>query len=359
MTNAHESQLHFPLGDALPGNATTLELRPGLRWVRMQLPFVLNHINLWLLRDELDGRQGWTVVDCGLNNEATVQAWEQIFATELDGLPVLRVLVTHFHPDHMGLAHWLTEHWSTPTTPCRLWMSAADYYLARLASGSTVGMGGASATDFFISHGLSDPQTQAYVRARSDYYPSMVPVVPASFQRLMDGQCVRIGGMDWRCIAGHGHAPEHISLHCPEAGLLISGDMVLPRISTNVSVVDIEPDADPLRQYLDSLRRFEGLPEDTLVLPAHGRPFQGLATRLTQLHEHHAERFELVLQACAQRPQHAADLLPQLFTRALDMHQATFAMGEAIAHLHALWHQGRLQRQLGADGVYRFSAVAA
>ena len=351
MANTRESELEYPWGDTLPETGQTLELAPGVRWLRMQLPFALNHINLWLLRDEIDGKQGWTIVDCGIANEDTRAAWEQIFATQLEGLPVLRVIATHFHPDHLGNAAWLTEKWQ-----CRLWMSATDYHVGRQASTSTVGMGGDAAAAFFGSHGLSDPEALEKIRARSSYYPSMVPSVPASYRRLIEGMVVKIGGQAWRCIAGYGHSPEHISLFCPALGILISGDMVLPRISTNVSVVDVEPEADPLTNYLDSLERLKPLPANTLVLPSHGKPFRHLHARLSQLRDHHDERLAEVLAACQEKPNHAADLLDVLFKRKLDLHQTTFAMGESIAHLNALWHAGRLTRQLGEDGVYRFAA---
>jgi len=354
MANPRESELHYPLGDELPAPGAALELRPGLRWVRMGLPFALDHINLWLLRDELDGRAGWTIVDCGITSDATRAHWEQVFAEHLDGLPVLRVIATHFHPDHVGLAHWLCERWSVDGFECRLWMSATDFNLARLASSSTVGMGGVSAAAFFGSHGLSDEDALAKIRARADYYPQMVPAVPARFRRMLDGQTIGIGGQDWHCIAGYGHAPEHISLHAPGLGILISGDMVLPRISTNVSVVDVEPESDPLRLYLDSIRALLALPAETLVLPSHGKPFTGLHARIDQLIEHHDERLAEVMAACAAQPSHAAELLMVLFKRKLDLHQTTFAMGESIAHLNALWLSGRLRRRRDADGIYRF-----
>jgi glyoxylase-like metal-dependent hydrolase (beta-lactamase superfamily II) len=352
MANALEHQLRYPMGDAMPGAGAALDVAPGVKWLRMGLPFALDHINLWLLADELDGVAGWTIVDCGITNDATRDAWEQVFANELQGRPVLRVIATHMHPDHIGLAHWLTERWR-----CRLLVSATDWNAARLASQSTTGFGGERAAAFFASHGMSDADSLAKVRARSNYYASMVPAVPPEFRRLMDGMALRIGDAVWRCIAGHGHAPEHISLHCAGKRLLISGDMVLPRISTNVSVVDLEPEANPLQLYLDSLARYGDLPEDTLVLPSHGKPFVGLHARIDQLRAHHDDRLADVMQACAAHPCHAAELLPLLFRRPLDLHQTTFAMGEAIAHLHMLWFGGRLRRERGDDGVWRFAAV--
>lgn len=352
MGNPREAELNYPWGDdERPPPGVGREIAPGVRWLRMLLPFALDHINLWLLRDARDGQDGWTVVDCGIADDATRAAWEQVFAGELGGLPVLRVICTHMHPDHIGLAHWLTSRWG-----CDLWISATDWNAARIASRSTTGFGGDAAARFFARHGLVDPEAIEKVRKRANYYGSMVPDVPASFHRLMDGATVSIGGNAWTCIAGYGHAPEHISLHCAALGLLVSGDMVLPRISTNVSVVDIEPEADPLALYLASIERLRPLPADTLVLPSHGKPFSGLHARIDQLAEHHEERFADVLAACAEAPQSAADLLPVLFRRPLDLHQTTFAMGESIAHLHALWQRGQLRRTLGADGVLRFAA---
>ena len=360
--NELEHQLNYPFGEALPPLGSTLEVAPGVRWVRMPLPFALNHINLWLLRDELDAEAGWTIVDCGVASDATREAWEQVFAHALDGLPVLRVIVTHMHPDHIGLAHWLTERWSghaadasVGARDCRLWISATDYHAARVASSATTGFGGASAARFMASHGLTDPDALEKIKARTNYYASMVPKVPERFRRLMDGDVIRIAGREWTLHAGYGHAPEHMSLHSESQGLLISGDMMLPRISTNVSVIDLEPEANPLPRYLDSIERMRALPADTLVLPSHGKPFRGLHTRIDQLQTHHDERFAEVMAACDTAPQSAADLLPVLFKRPLDLHQTTFAMGESIAHLHALWMAGRLHRSLDPDGIFRFS----
>jgi len=352
--NPQESELEYPLGETLPEAGSSLEIAPGVRWIRMTLPFALNHINLWLLRDELDGREGWTVVDCCIARDESRAQWESVFETQLEGLPILRVIATHMHPDHIGLAAWLCERWD-----CRLWISATDYYFARVAVTGTLSQGGESAARFFASHGLSDDEGLAQIRARGNYYASMVPQVPRAFRRLQHGEVLRIGGRAWRCIAGYGHAPEHIALYCDALQILISGDMMLPRISTNIAVQETEPESNPLTAFLDSIDRFGDLPPDTLTLPAHGKPFRGLHKRIEQLHQHHRDRLDDVMDACARGPQSAADMLPILFTRALDMHQVTFAMGESIAHLHALWHQGLLQRQRDEHGVWRFNATGA
>lgn len=355
--NPGEQKLVYPFGDTLPEPAQAMSIADGLRWIRMPLPFALDHINLWLLRDRIDGRDGWTVVDCGVARSEVQALWERIFGESLEGLPILRVIVTHMHPDHVGLAGWLCERWNVP-----LWMTMTDYFMARLwARPATDGRGtggpnGESAVEHFSRHGLRDEGSLEQIRQRANYYPSLVSSVPVSFRRILHGDTISIGGRDWRVIAGYGHAPEHASLYCDTLGVLISGDMVLPRISTNVSVFDFEPEANPLPLYLSSLKRFDDLPEETLVLPSHGKPFRGLHERIAQQHAHHAERLEEVLLACRE-PLSAADVVPVLFQRKLDLHQLTFAMGEALAHLHALYFAGRLKRMLGDDGIYRFQSV--
>lgn len=352
--NQQELELHYPLRDTLPGLTECLEVASGVFWVRMSLPFVLNHINLWVLRDQLNGVDGWTVVDCCIDHAESRNQWDSLLAKPLQGLPILRVIVTHMHPDHIGLAHWLCERFDAP-----LWISATDFYTATIASWGTHHFGGEGAARFFARNGLVDAQALDAVRQRQNYYKHLVPALPRQYRRLLDGQRLIIGGRDWHTVAGYGHAPEHMALHCPSLKLLISGDMVLPRISTNVSVYDSEPDANPLTLFLTSLNRFVDLPEDTLVLPSHGKPFIGLQTRIRQLREHHQDRLEEVKQACSQRPCSACDVMPILFKRELDLHQTTFAMGEAVAHMHALWHDGVLDRFLGEDGVWRFSPSAA
>jgi glyoxylase-like metal-dependent hydrolase (beta-lactamase superfamily II) len=360
--NAQESALRYPLdtasGETLPAPGTLMDVAPGVKWIRMALPFALNHINLWLLRDEIEGRAGWTVVDCCIDRTESRAQWSQIFDSQLEGLPILRVLATHMHPDHIGLAHFLCEHWSTPDWTCRLWISATDFNAARMACQTAAGHGGQAAADFVASHGISNPDHLQKIRDRTGYYASMVPKVPTSYVRLMDGMQLRIGEQTWHCISGYGHAPEHIALHCPELKVLISGDMILPRISTNVSVYDLEPEANSLELFLQSIDRFAPLHADTLTLPSHGKPFIGLHERIAQLHAHHAERLQEVMDACQRAPQTAHDIVAIMFKRELDLHQLTFAQGEALAHLHKLWFDGKLVRRK-EQGVYRFSTAPA
>ncbi|CAN5185306.1 MBL fold metallo-hydrolase [soil metagenome] len=355
--NPLEAQLDYPFGETLPLAGEVLQIAPGVLWLRMGLPFALNHINLWLLEDSLapgpgagaEADRGWTAIDCGISNAETMASWESIFAQHLRGLPIVRVIATHCHPDHVGLADWLCARWKAP-----LWMTTGEYAFARMMSAALPGVDGTAMLPHFQRHGLTDPAALDQLKARKAYFPTLVPSVPLAYTRMQDGQSIRIGAHEWRVITGFGHAPEHASLYCDELNVLISGDMVLPRISTNVSVFAIEPEANPVQQYLDSLAKYCDLPDDTLVLPSHGKPFRGLHTRIRQLGEHHAARLAEVVEACA-TPQSAASIVPVMFPRALDMHQLTFALGEALAHLHKLWFDGVLRRETGADGVIRFT----
>jgi glyoxylase-like metal-dependent hydrolase (beta-lactamase superfamily II) len=310
----------------------------------MPLPFALDHINLWLLEDGA----GWTIVDTGYAMAQTNELWEHIFAEELHGLPVTRVIVTHYHPDHIGLADWLTERWQAP-----LWITEKEWLFARVMSRGDEDFT-PSRRGFAHRAGL-DPGSCELFGERENSYRRGVPSVPASFQRLSGGMLVEIGGREWRVIVGEGHAPELACLYCAETDVLISGDQVLPKISPNISVQPHEPDGDPLARYLSSLAKLrESVPPKALVLPSHNLPFFGLHRRIESLAAHHVARCGEVLAAC-EVPKTAVELLPVLFRRTLDRHQLGFALGEALAHLNYLMHQGGLSRDLGSDGVYRFA----
>ena len=342
--NALEAQLDYPFGEQLPDIGAALQVAPGLSWLRMPLPFALDHINLWLLDDQA----GLTAVDCGVATDATRAAWEQVFAGPMAGRSLQRVLATHCHPDHIGLSDWLCKRFDAP-----FWITTGEYGFGRMMSAGLPGVDGSAAIPHFQRHGLAGEALIAQMATRKHYFPSLVPAVPLAYTRIQHDQSIAIGDHHWRVITGFGHSPEHASLYCDTLKVLISGDMVLPRISTNVSVFAIEPDGNPLQLYLDSLGRYADLPEDTLVLPSHGRPFRGLHTRIAQLREHHVARLAEVEAACVS-PCSAMDIVPLMFRRPLDAHQLTFALGEALAHLHALWSQGIVLRRIDADGMIRF-----
>lgn len=329
--------LVFPLAEP-PPPATWLELDEDIRWLRMPLPFALDHINLWLLRDG----PGWALVDTGYALPEVKQTWERILAT-LDA-PLTRIIATHFHPDHLGLARWLQERTGVP-----LYMTAGEYLTAHAMWHEVGGHGPQPMLEQFRSHGLGAAGLAA-LEERGNAYRKGVEGLPVTYERLLEGELLSLGGRSWRIICGQGHSPEHASLYCAEQGVLISGDMLLPKISTNVSVFAVNPTADVLGLYLASLQRLQAqVPEPALILPSHGLPFRGLGQRVAELLEHHETRLCLLEENCAV-PRSAGDLLSTLFPRPLDTHQTMFAMGEAIAHLNHLEKAGRLQRSTGADG---------
>jgi glyoxylase-like metal-dependent hydrolase (beta-lactamase superfamily II) len=315
------------------------EVAPGVAWLRMPLPFQLDHINLWLLADG----EGWAIVDTGVGLDDVRALWERVLA----GRRMTRVVLTHFHPDHIGNAGWLIERHGID-----LWCTQAEFLIAHVAVQST----GPRHADARLRHyrrNGCDEAALAALAKRGNHYPRLVPTLPEQFHCFREGDALTIGGRTWKVIVGRGHSPEHAALWCEEAGVLISGDQVLPRITTNISVWPDQPWGDPLRLYLESLERFKDIPGGALVLPAHGLPFRGLPERLTELRTHHAARLAETLDAISE-PRSAADVVPVLFRRQLDSHQLGFAIGEALAHLHRVEADGRAVRVVGDDGVHRF-----
>ncbi len=309
----------------------------------MPLPFALDHINLWLLEDG----EGWTIVDTGFGVEATWSLWERHLAGSMAGRPVKNVIVTHYHPDHVGSAGWLVERTGAP-----FWMTATEFLSAHAAHDDTAGFDRATGIAFFEANGLDTTGWPEQMRT-GNRYGRGVPSIPRAYRRMMHGDALRIGGREWNVITVHGHAPEQALLFCAELNVLISSDQVLPRITSNVGVWGNQPESNPLAQFLTSLSRLAHLPGDALVLPSHERVFHGLHARIGQLHEHHERRLERLLEGCA-RPITAYEALPLLFKRTLDDHQLMFAMGEAIAHLHYLEHAGKVRREVDAAGLRRF-----
>ena len=334
----------------LPG--TTIEVAPGVHWLSMPLPFQLDHINLWVLEEPQDQGQGrWTIVDTGIGNEQTRGLWEKIFSSR-NLSSVKRVILTHYHPDHAGNAAWLCKRFGA-----EMWTTQGEYLTAHAVRASGAGYTAEAVLSVFKKNGLDEERSRTMSALRgNNRYSELVPEFPFAYRRIIEGDTVRIGGRAWKAMIGHGHAPEHLSLYCAQLNALIAGDMLLSTISTNVSVWSIDPEGDPLRLFLDSIARYRDLPAGVLVLPSHGKPFRGLHTRIGQLKDHHSARLAEVLQACF-TPQSAVDIVPIMFKRALDTHQLSFALGEALAHLHKLWRDGVLRRRKDADGIIRFQIL--
>jgi glyoxylase-like metal-dependent hydrolase (beta-lactamase superfamily II) len=332
--------LPFP---AAPAPGQTLTVAPGIVWLRMPLPFALDHINLWLIEEA----EGWTLVDTGFASNKSRGLWEEVFVGPMDGRKATRLICTHFHPDHMGLADWLTGRFGLTMET-----TLAEWLIGRAVSLTDTETFNAYALPFYKSAGFDDALL-ALAAERGNSYAKVTPVVPAKFARIRAGDTLTIGGRHWEVIVGEGHSPELAALSCAELGVLISGDQILPSITPNVSVWATEPEANPLGLFLDSLGRFRHLPEDTLVLPSHGLPFRGLARRIDAVIQHHDERLVRCLDGC-DAPTSGAEMIKILFRRTLDERTIFFAIGEALAHLHLLRSRGLVARETGADGVQRW-----
>ncbi len=344
--------LVYPCGEPPPpGSARAIG--PGVMWIRMPMPFALDHINLWAIRDEA----GWTIIDTGLQTLDTATAWRNLFAAAgpLGGDSVTRVLVTHMHPDHVGMAGWMTRRFG-----CPLWMTRLEYLNCRALTADTGREAPEDGVRFYHKAGWTEEDIENY-RARFGSFGKMIYQLPDSFRRLQNGECIAIGDHEWRVIVGTGHSPEHACFYCADLKLFISGDQVLPKISSNVSVFPTEPDANPLRDWLTSLEDVKRqVPDDVLVLPAHNEPFRGLHARLDNLRNGH-ERGLARLRGALKEPKRAVDVFGALFARHItpDPSSLGLATGESLAHINYLLQRGDVVLTSMADGVawYRLARV--
>jgi glyoxylase-like metal-dependent hydrolase (beta-lactamase superfamily II) len=341
------SDLRYPFGDTLPEPGETIEVTPGVHWLRMPLPFALDHINLWLVEDG----SGWTIVDCGLNTDESRTLWGQVLA-HAGGRPVTRVIATHFHPDHMGLAGWLCA-----THGVELWTTRTEWMMARALYLDADDANRREMAEFYRANGVPEAWYRRSV-GLGNTYRRAIDEPPPRFRRVVDRESVEIGGRSWEVRVGDGHAPEHAALYCAEIGVLISGDHILPRISPHIGLWASEPDANPLADYLASLDAFSALPADTLVLPSHVKPFTGLRERIRGIQDHHRERLAALERAFDDAPLTAYEAIPHMFGRQFEDFHLGLAMGECLAHIAFLEKAGTLAVERGADGTCRFRRAA-
>ncbi|MFT4118623.1 MBL fold metallo-hydrolase [Bradyrhizobium sp.] len=328
-----------------PGPDQVVEVRPGVLWVRLKLPFRLNHVNIYLLAD----RDGYAMIDAGFGNEETIEAWTTLFEGPLKGVNITRLIVTHSHPDHVGLAGWIVERFN-----CPLVMSQVEYLQSVYHQNRGTEERRNAQRLFFRRHGMDETLTEKLLGRGQDYL-KQVSVLPPSYRRISHGEDVVIGTRRFKVITGGGHALDQVMLYCADDKLFLSADQVLSRISPNVSVWAVEPDQNSLGEYLASLASLTTtLPYDVLVLPGHGVPFYGLKTRIKQLADHHEERCRLIAEACREQPKTSRELVPVVFNKhVLDEHQMGFAAGELVAHVNYMLVEGRLTAET-KDGVLQF-----
>ncbi|MFT6558245.1 MBL fold metallo-hydrolase [Sneathiella sp.] len=339
-----QQEITYPLGTR-PDDGEVLKITEGVFWVRMPIPFKgLDYINLYLLEDD----EGWTIVDSGFNSSKIKSLWEEIFDKFLDGKPVTRLICTHFHPDHMGLAGWITERWNIPLT-----MSFGEWTFGRMLYLEGEEQTPDYVVEFYQQIGFTEPMMKRVKDRGFNMFNKAFHSMPMGFVRLDEGDVLSIGGSEWQVIVGTGHAPEHVCLHNKEKNILISGDQVLPRITPHIGVYPAEPFANPLKKFLDSIIKFRHLPDDLLVLPAHNDVFVGLHNQLDFYESHHQERLDRLKTAC-QSPKTAIEILPDLFDRELGENDIGLGIAEGLAHCHYLVGTNEFVRTVGQDGVWRY-----
>lgn len=349
---SHRPKLTYPFEQA-PQTGEAVDIAPGVKWLRMPLGGSLAWINVWAIEDRSpDGQLGWAIVDTGIGGVATRNAWRSALKGPLAGRPVTRVFVTHMHPDHIGMAGYLTRKFDA-----RLWITRLEFVTCRSLAADTGREAPQDALAFFKACGWDEEALESY-SAKFGGFGRGLYALPDSFHRINDGDEIRIGDHVWRVVVGSGHSPEHGSLWCPDLKLMISGDQVLPKISSNVSVFPTEPDADPLTDWLTSLTRIKAtVPDDVLVLPAHNDPFRGLHARLDHLVGGH-ERALVRLKALIAEPKRVVDVFGVLFRRTIDEGLLGLATGESLAHLNCLLARGEAVRERDTQGVDWYRAVA-
>ncbi len=339
--------LTYPWGDHVPVTGEVVTIAEGLGWVRIPLRGSLGHINCWVL-DE--GNQSIATVDSGLRLPECREAWGALFDGALAGKRVARVFATHMHPDHIGLAGWLAERDGAP-----LHMTQGEWLTAKFAIADAQNDVPAAVLDFRKLSGWTDEQVEQSRTSGWGWMRKFVHHLPHSYVRMRDDDELTIGGQSWRVIVGTGHSPEHACLYNETHNILIGGDQLLPRISSNVSVGAAEPMANPLRDWLRSIDKLlDVLPEDVLVLPAHGEPFRGAHVRLKALRDEHHERLDQLVEHCREA-RTTVDCFPILFNREIGDEHRGLASGEALAHLRYLEDAGRIGRDT-ADGVWMWRA---
>jgi glyoxylase-like metal-dependent hydrolase (beta-lactamase superfamily II) len=337
--------LTYPLGRRAPEAGELIALADGVGWARLPIPGSLRHINVWVLEDG----DGVALVDTGLNIPDCRAGWEALFAGPLAGRRVTRIVVTHFHPDHLGLAGWLAERFGVA-----LWMTRGEWLFARMLASDVRDSPPREAIAYWRAAGWSEARIAEEEAKGWGRFAAMMTAVPVSFVRIADRETLTIGERAWRVVMGNGHSPEHACLSDEAAGLLIAGDQVLPRITSNVSLSLSEPEADPLGDWLASIDKLRALPEATLVLPSHGEPFTGLHARLDALDHGHRDRLDALHRRLAE-PARAVDCFATLFARKIEDNMLGLATGEALAHLRRLEVEGRARREV-RDGVRWYEA---
>ena len=330
-----------------PALGKPFEVADGVFWLRQPLPMALDHINLWLLRDG----DGWTIVDSGYDHQACKDVWEDVFNNFLKPETVKRIIVTHFHPDHIGLASWLAQR-----CDCSVWMSRGEFnYYRDIIDFDPIKKEQTMAA-FIQAVGFDEEIQQAFRGFfSSDKKDDSARVTNAICQFIEDTQEIEIDGVLWRIVTGNGHSPEHACLYCPQKNVLLSGDQAIARISSNVSVYHTDMNANPLDDWLTSCAKLHTLiSKNALILPAHQEPFMGIRERMHQLIDEHHVDLNRLRTALQKSSMNVAGARAVLFNRELNNAEMVMATGETLSHLNYLLHQGEVSLDYGVEGLHEY-----
>lgn len=335
-------KLRYPWAEP-PDHGTATEVAPGVLWIRLPLPMALDHVNIYAL----DDGDSWTIVDTGIHSKRSVALWEQILTGPLQGRPVGRVILTHHHPDHIGMAGWLMERFDAELVTTR-----TAWLLARMLILDVEERPTKQALAYWRSAGMDPEIYEARKTSRPYNFADTSYPIPVGYTRVQQGGTLVAGGRTWDVHIGNGHAPEHLTLWSRDDTLVIAGDQIIASISPNLGVYPTEPDADPVADWLEACGRLAGLANNHhLVLSGHKLPFQGLPLRMRQLIENHHGALDRLRDHLA-TPKTAADCFAPLFKRKIDAGTYGLALVEAVAHLNHLWHAGQVSRTRRADGAW-------
>lgn len=335
--------IKYPWNDP-PAEGQATEVAKGILWMRLPLPMALDHVNVYAL----DDGDGWTVIDTGFASKRSRAIWQVLLDGPLAGKPVTRVVITHHHPDHVGLAGWFADQGA------ELVMPRTPYLMARMLTLDEQPAYPARTLDFYRRAGMDQDILAQRLAERPFNFADCVAPLPLGFTRLQEGGTLTMGGRDWDIHMGNGHAPEHATFWSDD--LVIGGDQLLPSISPNIGVYPTEPEADPLAEWLEACERLvQFATPEQLVLGGHKLPFTGLPTRMRQLIDNHHGALDRLITHIV-TPQRAGDCFAPLFKRSIGAAEYGLALVESLAHLNHLHQAGRAMRTLGDDGAYWFQA---
>lgn len=339
--------IRFPF-EKPPAEGTAKEVAPGVLWLRLPLPMALDHVNVYAM----DDGDGWTLIDTGFDSRKARAIWAALRDGPLAGRRINRVIGTHHHPDHIGLAGWFME-----TDGADLMISRTAWLMARMLVLDRQDLPAAETVSFWRRAGMPADLLDRREAEKPFNFADMVHPLPLGFTRLIDGQTVRFGGRQWRVVMGHGHAPCHATFWSLDDDLVIGGDQLLPSISPNLGVYATEPEADPVGEWLESCTRMAALAEARhLVLPGHKLPFTGLPTRLRQLIENHHSALERLAQTLKDGPRTAVGCFDVLFKRRIGEPEFGLALVEAVAHINHLSRMGTIRQVGETDGAALWGA---